>query len=221
MYYSPGGTDVAVADGGTGASSASAARTNLGLVIGTNVQAWDTDLDTWATKTAPSGTVVGTTDTQTLTNKTLTSPAINTPTGIVKGDVGLGNVDNTSNATERAATATLTNKRRTPRAFTTASTSTLTPEIDTYDLFDITALAANLTIANHSTSTPTNGEQMRIRILDNLTPRTLTYGTAYDALSKGGNALPSTTVAGKYTELGFEWYAALSKWVLVALAQGV
>jgi len=69
-------TDITVADGGTGASTAANARTNLGLVIGTNVQAWDTDLDTWATKTAPSGTVVGTSDTQTLTNKTLTSPNI-------------------------------------------------------------------------------------------------------------------------------------------------
>jgi hypothetical protein len=69
-------TDIAVADGGTGASTAANARTNLGLVIGTNVQAWDADLDTWATKTAPSGTVVGTSDTQTLTNKTLTSPTI-------------------------------------------------------------------------------------------------------------------------------------------------
>lgn len=37
------------------------------------------------------------------------SPALVTPTGIVKGDVGLGNVDNTSNATERAAVRTLTN----------------------------------------------------------------------------------------------------------------
>ena len=60
-----------LAKGGTGASTAATARTSLGLVIGTNVQAWDTDLDTWATKTPPSGVAVGTTDTQTLTNKTL------------------------------------------------------------------------------------------------------------------------------------------------------
>lgn len=38
------------------------------------------------------------------------SPALVTPTGIVKSDVGLGNVDNTSDATKWAAVATLTNK---------------------------------------------------------------------------------------------------------------
>jgi hypothetical protein len=38
--------------------------------------------------------------TETLTNKTLTSPAITSPTGIVKADIGLGNVDNTSDDTK-------------------------------------------------------------------------------------------------------------------------
>jgi hypothetical protein len=52
--------------------------------------------------------VVTLTGTQTLTNKTLTSPAITTPTGIVKGDVGLGNVDNTSDANKPVSTATQT-----------------------------------------------------------------------------------------------------------------
>ena len=55
-----------------------------------------------------TGAVVGTTNTQTLTNKTLTSPVINTPTGITKSDVGLGNVDNTSDANKPVSTATQT-----------------------------------------------------------------------------------------------------------------
>jgi collagen type VII alpha len=60
----------------SGLASTSTSRTNLGVAIGVNVQAYDADLDTWATKTAPSGTVLGTTDTQTSTNKTLTGPII-------------------------------------------------------------------------------------------------------------------------------------------------
>lgn len=49
----------------------------------------------------------------TFTGKTVTggafqSPTITTPTGIVKGDVGLGNVDNTSDANKPVSTATQT-----------------------------------------------------------------------------------------------------------------
>jgi hypothetical protein len=46
--------------------------------------------------------------TETLTNKTLTSPVINTPTGITKSDVGLANVDNTTDAGKPISTATQT-----------------------------------------------------------------------------------------------------------------
>lgn len=44
-----------IAMGGTDASTASGARSNLGLVIGTDVQAHDADLDSWAAITRASG----------------------------------------------------------------------------------------------------------------------------------------------------------------------
>ena len=99
-------TDLAVADGGTGASTASGARTNLGLVIGTNVQAWDLDLDTWATKTAPTGTVVGTSDTQTLTNKTVYSAFVTLGSEYDNGNSGTSGAINWNNGNIQKFTLT-------------------------------------------------------------------------------------------------------------------
>lgn len=44
-YYAPGGDDIPVPDGGTGASDAAGARANLGLSIGSDVQAHNALLD--------------------------------------------------------------------------------------------------------------------------------------------------------------------------------
>lgn len=89
---------------------ASAVAALIAAAVGVTVQAYSAALDAWAGKTAPAGTVVGTTDAQTLTNKTLTAPAISSPTGLVKADVGLGSVVNADTTTTANITDS-TNKR--------------------------------------------------------------------------------------------------------------
>ena len=80
---------------------------NTAIVAGTGLDKTYDDLANTITIDIDS-TVTTNDGSQTLTNKTLTSPVINTPTGITKSDVGLANVNNTSDANKPISTATQT-----------------------------------------------------------------------------------------------------------------
>ena len=83
----PGTSPLSIAKGGTNASTASAARTSLGLAIGTNVEAWDTDLDCLAALgTAGVLQRTGTGTCAALTNTQLTA-LINLATASLPGAV--------------------------------------------------------------------------------------------------------------------------------------
>lgn len=58
VIYRAGGTDVPVTDGGTGASTAANARTNLGVAIGSDVQAFDAELADVAATTPTKGNLL-------------------------------------------------------------------------------------------------------------------------------------------------------------------
>ncbi|MCX8159288.1 MAG: hypothetical protein N3D20_03335, partial [Candidatus Pacearchaeota archaeon] len=96
---------------------------------------------------------------------------------------------------------TLTSKRIQQRTSSTTSASSLTPDISSFDLYQFTALASNLTI-NNPTGSPALGEVLVILIKDNGTSRTLTFGSGYKPM---GQALPTATTAGKVMEIICEY----------------
>jgi hypothetical protein len=159
LYSGTTGDTISVAGGGTGAG------TLTGILKGNGTSAF-------TAVTAPSGTIVGTTDTQTLTNK-----------------------------------------RIDPRNVVAASASTLTPDVSAGDQYAYTALAANLTI-NAPIGTPTDGDKLIFRLLDNGTARTLTWNATYTII---GVTLPTTTVINKTTYVGCIYNANNTRWDVVAV----
>ena len=127
-------TDLAIADGGTGASTASGARTNLGLAIGTDVQAYDPALASIAELTTASGQFIYTTASDTYATATITAAgrailddanasAQRTTLGLgslaVKNTVGSGDYDSSSIVTANIADGAITTAKLADSGVTT------------------------------------------------------------------------------------------------------
>jgi hypothetical protein len=127
----------------------------------------------------------------------------------------LGNVDNTSNATERAAVATLTNKRVSKRVTSEVSSATPTINTDNSDVHRITALALDITSMTSSlTGTPVHGDSLVIEITGTAA-RAIAWGADFEASTV---ALPTTTVSTAMLMVGFKYNSATSNWRCVASA---
>lgn len=87
------------------------------------------------------------------------------------------------------------------RSISASSTATLTPDIDSYDLFILSAQASALLIAN-PTGTAVLGNGFMIDIEDNGTARAITYGNLYTSTFV---TLPTTTILGKRMKLVFQY----------------
>ena len=100
-----------------------------------------------------------------------------------------------------------------PRTSSTASTATLTPDISSFDQFNLTAQAAPLTVAA-PTGTPVDGNKLLIRILDDGTARAITWNATYTVI---GTTLPTTTTLSKMTYVGCVYNDTNTRWDVVAV----
>lgn len=97
-------------------------------------------------------------------------------------------------------------------------TQSATPSIDTDNgtIFSITALAQAITsMTTNLTGTPTDGQDIRIRITDNGTARGITWGSSFEPTTI---TLPSTTVINTRLTVQFTWNTVTSKWSCIGVA---
>jgi hypothetical protein len=101
-----------------------------------------------------------------------------------------------------------------PSVGTVISGATITPTGSSTQ-YNITALAESAVIAEPS-GTPTDGQKLTLRIIDDGTPQTLSWDPIYVVI---GTTLPTTTVASKFVYVGCIYNAQSSTWDVVSVAQ--
>lgn len=103
----------------------------------------------------------------------------------------------------------------TPRVVSTTSTATITPNVDTTDIYILTALATATNFGT-PTGTPTQGQKLIIRIIDDGTARGITYSADWRAF---GINLPTTTTISKTLYFGCIYNNEDSVWDVVSVSE--
>lgn len=148
---------------------------------------------------------------------------------LVKGDVGLGSVDNTADAAKAVLSATKLATARTINGTsfdgsanvvlspqTVSVTNIAAPSIAVANPFAVlndTALGAAVTGVT-VTGTPADGWRMLLRFKDNGTSRTIALGASFRAM---GVAIPAATTASKWLVIGAVYNGVDSIWDVVAV----
>lgn len=186
------GDTLPIAAGGTGATTASAARTALGLAIGTDVQAYDAQLaDVAGLTPTDNGVIIGNGTNFVVesgaTLKTSLGLTIGTDVQAYDADTAKTDVAQTFTAAQRGTVSALTDG------------STITPDFAVANNFSVT-LGGNRTLANPSNLTA--GQSGVIVITqDGTGSRTLAYGSYFKFA--GGTAPTLTTTASAVDVLAY------------------
>lgn len=179
--------------------------TNLGNLSGTN---------------SGDVTVTGTPDYITISGQTITRGLVDLAadvTGVLavaNGGTGASSLASASIPTY-TSTNTFTNKRITRRSGSTTSSATPTINSDSYDLYQLTAQAVDITsFTTNLSGTPNHGDLLEIEVTGTAA-RNITWGASF---ADGAEALPTATTTTETTDVLLKWNATDSKWVCMAIA---
>ena len=138
---------------------------------------------------------------------------------IISGLSANGSLGTANYVLKTNGTTTFWGVPKTVTVNTATSTATLTWNSDTYDQYQLTAMAAGVTVSADS-GTPSNGQKIVFRFKDNGTARSISLTTGTSKSFRAiGTTLPTTTVISKTLYVGAIYNSADDRWDVVATAQ--